>query len=1017
MTRPRVFNIPASAPFLPALIDALRAGTLVDGFPVGGDPLELARATLYLPTRRACRLARDVFLERLEGDAAVLPRIVPLGDIDEDEIAFAQAATGIAEDALMLPPALSGLARAMPLATLILRWAESIAPREREAARLVANNPVTALALAQDLARLMDDMTTRQVSWERLDDLVPNELDKYWDVTLSFLKFIRTHWPQYLAEQGRIEPAERRDTLIEAETRRLAASTAPVIAAGSTGSMPATAKLLATIARLPHGAVVLPGLDTDLDEKTWAMLVDDSDAAHAHPQFALAALLKRIGIARGDVRPLAQPKPHGRERVVSEALRLAAASELWRERLAEPSFIDEADAALASIAAIEAGNAEEEALAIAVALRETLETPDTTAALVTPDIALGRRVAAALQRWGIDADDSRGLSLADTPAGVFARLAAAAALGGVAPVPLLALLKHPHGSFDRRAVAALERAILRGPRPQHGTEGLKAALANFRTELTKFRAKQESALHHSDPRLTMPDADLDAAAALVETLRSALTPLETLPRGRHPIAIVAERHAQVIAALGAMTEELGDAFAELQNAGALAVSPADYAELFHAAIADIKVYRSPTGARVRIYGLLEARLQSVDRLVLGGLVEGAWPPETRGDPWLSRPMRHELGLDLPERRIGLSAHDFAQALGAREVILSRAARLGGAPTVASRFVQRLAAVAGEERWKDALARGARYAAFARTLDEAGAPTPAQRPAPTPPFAARPRRLSVTEIEDLLRDPYTTYAKHVLRLPPLDPVDAPPGAAERGTVIHDAIGKFGKAYPDKLPDEAARALTEIGRELFKPLSAFPEARAFWWPRFQRIAQWFAGFETARRLDMNKLNVEIGGRITIPFGNETFMLTVRADRVECLADGRYAILDYKTGAPPTEPQVRTGLSPQLTLEAAILRGGGFDGIAAGGSVAALIYVRLRGGAEPGEECSIDFKDGTPDSQADHALAELTKLLAKFADPATPYYSLLHPMWKNHYGTYDHLARVHEWSLTGGADEDEP
>src|SRR5581483_8502846 len=216
-----------------------------------------------------------------------------------------------------------------------------------------------------------------------------------------------------------------------------------------------------------------------------------------------------------------------------------------------------------------------------------------------------------------------------------------------------------------------------------------------------------------------------------------------------------------------------------------------------------------------------------------------------GDPWLSRPMRHELGLDLPERRIGLSAHDFAQALGAPEVILSRAAKLGGAPTVASRFVQRLAAVAGESRWQKAQARGAYYAELARRLDEPAATSPWPRPEPRPPLAARPRRLSVTEIEDLLRDPYTIYAKHVLKLQPLDAVDTPPGAADRGTLIHDSIGEFAKAYADKMPDDAAAALRAIGERHFEPLAEFPEARAFWWPRFLRIAEWLARFESARR----------------------------------------------------------------------------------------------------------------------------------------------------------------------------
>ena len=1015
-SNPKIFNIPASAPFLPVLIDALRAGKLVPGFPATRDPLELSTATLYLPTRRACRLARDVFLDRIDGDAAILPRIVAIGDLDEDELAFAEAATAeLAESALALPEALGGLERAMPLAALILRWADTIAPRQRGETPLVANNPVTAFALAQDLARLMDDMTTRQVGWDKLDDLVPDEFDKYWELTLNFLKFIRAQWPAILREKGRIEPAERRDKLIEAEAARLAKSSGPVIAAGSTGSIPATATLLATIAKLPHGAVVLPGLDTELDDATWAMIAGESDSAHGHPQFAMAALLKRIGVARADVETLAVPAPHGRERIVSEALRPAAASELWKDRLADSAFAAQADAAMKSIAVIEAANAEEEALAIAVALRETVEDPAKTAALVTPDVGLGRRVMALLARWNVPVDDSRGVSLADRPDGVFARLAAEAALGGAAPVPLLALLKHPSSKFDATGVTALERAILRGPRPKHGTAGLAGALTAFRGELAKYRAKQDSSLHHSDPRLSLTDAELDAAAALIAQLKAALSPLENLPPGAQPIAAMAGRHAELVVALGGMTKELADTFATIEQAGALDVTASDYAELFHAAIADRKIYRPPNDARVRVFGLLEARLQSVDRLVLGGMVEGVWPPETRGDPWLSRPMRHELGLDLPERRIGLSAHDFAQALGAPEVILSRPAKLAGAPTVASRFVQRLAAVAGKARWDGALERGAHYAALARKLDETEAPKSAERPAPTPPFEARPRRLSVTEIEDLLRDPYTIYAKHVLKLAPLDAIDTAPGAADRGTVIHDSIAEFGKTFPAEMPDDPVRAMTEIGDKHFKPLSDYAETRAFWWPRFLRIAQWFAGFDAGRRARLKTFKVEIGGRIEIPFGNETFTLTVRADRIECLADGRYAILDYKTGAPPTEPQVRTGLSPQLTLEAAILRKGGFNGIAAGASVAELLYVRLRGGAEPGEEKPINVKEGTPDEHADHALAELAKVLQQFADPQKPYYSLLHPMWKNHYGTYDHLARVQEWSLTGGADDD--
>jgi ATP-dependent helicase/nuclease subunit B len=417
---------------------------------------------------------------------------------------------------------------------------------------------------------------------------------------------------------------------------------------------------------------------------------------------------------------------------------------------------------------------------------------------------------------------------------------------------------------------------------------------------------------------------------------------------------------------------------------------------------------------VRILGPLEARLVSVDRVVLGALVEGVWPPETRTDPWLSRPMRLALGLDLPERRIGLSAHDFAQLLGMPDVILTRAAKLGGAPTVASRFTQRLAAVADDAHWKQAIGRGGKYIAWARDLDRAGKIEPTPRPRPKPPLAARPNRLSVTEIEHWLRDPYTIYAKHILKLVPLDAVDTPPGARDRGTVIHGAIGDFTAFYAKALPADPLGALLALGERRFAPLQDYPEARAFWWPRFQRIARWFVGWEAERRANADALHAEVGARLEFAFGSGQFTLTTRADRIEQLADGSYAILDYKTGQTPTERQVRTGLAPQLTLEGAMLRAGKFEGIPAGASIGEFAYVALRGGEPPGERRPIAFEEGTPDSNSDKALAMLRGIITRFADEETPYRALVSPMWKKRYGDYDHLARVKEWSAMGGPDD---
>ncbi len=1037
----RVFTIPASAPFVPTLIRALLDGTLVPGFPAVHDPLALADATLYLPTRRACRLARDLFLDVTKTDAAILPRIVAIGDIDEDEIVFAEAATGaLARDALELPPALGGLERRLLLTKLVLKWAQRLAPEQRGEAPLVATNSASALALADDLARLMDDMTTRGVAWERLDGLVPETLDRYWQLTLEFLQIARETWPKILSERRAIEPAARRDALIKAEAARLSThADGPVIAAGSTGSMPATAELITAIAKLDRGAVVLPGLDLELDTQSWGLIGGRQDSAPRalpaveHPQFAMQALLHRIGVTREQVVLLGTPAAHARERYVSEALRPAAVTDRWQQLAdCDAPWIERA---LETLAVIEAANAEEEALAIAISLREAVEMPHKTAALVTPDRALARRVFAALERWKVAVDDSGGDALADTPAGLFARLAAEAALDGLSPVALLGLLKHPLARLGAaegahaRAIAALERAVLRGPRPRPGTAGLAHALAAFRTQLAKLRRGETSDLHPSDPRARLTAAELDEAAALVTRLSAALAPLDRL--ADMPFAAVAAFHRNVIAALSA--DETGAPTAFLGNDGAaldaafqdlalhagnadFAVAPTDYADLFRTMMSD-RVVRRPEmpGVRLRIYGPLEARLQSVDRVVLGGLVEGTWPPEMRSDPWLSRPMRHALGLDLPERRISLSAHDFAQVLGAAEVILAYPTKLAGTPTVTSRFVQRLAAVAGEEHWDRARANGAKYLAWARALDRPAEVKRIEKPEPRPPRAARPTALSVTDIENWLRDPYTIYAKHILKLRELDPIDLPPGAADRGIVIHGALSDFTKSFAAALPADPAAALIEIGAKHFAPLEDYPEARAFWWPRFQRIARWFAGWETVRRDSVTALAAEVYGKIEIPLGERVFTLRARADRIESLAGGGYAILDYKTGQVPSEKQVRIGVSPQLTLEAAILRGGGFRDIPAQSSVAELVYVSLKGGDPAGLQVPIDFSDGNADLHAERALAKLKNVAGRFEDEQQPYLPLVLSMWKHRYGTYDHLARVKEWSV-GGPDDAE-
>jgi ATP-dependent helicase/nuclease subunit B len=1077
----RVFSIPAAAPFLPTLIRALMAGELVPGFPARGDPLALAAATIYVPTRRACRRARDFFLNEIESDAAILPRILALGDIDEDEIVFAQAAAGeLAAPALELQPALAPLERRLLLAQLVLKWASGIAPAGAEQAALVPRTPLAALALADDLARLMDDMITRGVPWEQFDKLVPDEFDRYWQLTLDFLKIARVAWPDILKERGVIEPAARRDALLRAEAARLASGSAgPVIAAGSTGSMPATAELLATIAKLPNGALVLPGLDKELDEEAWGMIggsearplhratrgpppplrasrsagqdgargsasgqlsltwKDESPAAVSHPQFAMHALLRRIGITREQVIEIGKTQTASRARLVSEAMRPAAATDRW-QALSPPQ--------IETISVIEAAHAEEEALAIAIALREAVE-ENKTAALLTPDPGLARRVCAALARWNLHADNSGGEPLVNTPAGSFACLAAEAALLGLAPVTLLAFLKHPLMRLaTARAIAGLEKAVLRGPRPRPGSANLAHALAAFREELAKLRKGEVSDVHPSEPRARLSDWELSAAAELVERLERAFSELEMMPAQPQPLTQLAARHLALIGDLssdasptppsplqgeavdrvrgeagvfsghdGVQLAQVFEEIAALPVDADVLIAPADYPEFFKSLISE-RVVRIPEAAdaQIRIYGPLEARLQRTDRVVLGGLIEGVWPPEGRSDAWLSRPMRRTLGLDLPERRISLSAHDFAENLGAPEVVLAYASRVAGAPTVISRFVQRLAAVAGEKAWAAARARGEKYVRWARALDQPRAQRRIEKPRPMPPRAARPASLSVTEIETWLRDPYSIYAKHILKLPVLDPVDLEPGAANRGILLHAMLGDFSTQFRDELPENAAEVLLRMAERHFTALEDFPEARAFWWPRLVRIANWFASWDAGRRARAAAIIAEVSGRMQIPLDNErAFTLRARADRIEQCTDGRYAILDFKTGTVPSDKQVQVGFSPQLSLEAAILRNGGFSEIPAGASVAELVYVSLKGGEPAGEQHTVKLNEPSCDAHADRALAKLCSLIVSFDNDDQPYLPLVRPMWKARYGPYDHLARVKEWSV--GEDEE--
>lgn len=999
---PRLFTVPPSVPFLPVLADALLDGVLIEGFAPRGDPLALASATIYLPTRRAGRLFAEELRLRM-GGTTLLPKIVPVGDVDEDALVFSEESAGP-------PKAVPPTTRRLALASLVTRWRDALTGDDGR--RAVASGPGAGLALADALAALIDEMAAQEVPWSRLDDLVPGEHDRYWDMALDFLKIAREFWPQMRGDS--VDASVRRDRLISAEVARLKAlgeAAPPVVAAGSTGSMPATARLLGAVAHLPRGAVVLPGLDAGLDAASWASLTEEATAAPSHPQYGLALLLARMGLRRDDVAALAIPAAHGREALLSEALRPVESTGAWAslaERLPEAARAE----ALAGVSLVEADDSREEALTIAVLLREALDEPGRAAALITPDRDLARRVAAELLRFDVAIDDSAGEPLSESAAGRLARLVADVAAERLAPLTLVALLRHERARFGLAreqlgaAVDALELMVLRGPRPAAGAEGLIEAACAFDPK----DWREEDARHRVEEAARMRATDL------ARRIAEALAPLLSLGAGPHALTDLVAAHRAAVeavlagdeAARGATEAALFKAFDDLALGAELgpALSLADYATALPLLLADVPV-RPPLdpGARLRIYGPLEARLVTADRVILAGLVESVWPSAVSPDPWLSRPMRAALGLEVPERRIGLSAHDFVQACGARELVVSYPRKLGGAPTVPSRFLQRLAAVSGETSWQAARERGERWRRIAAAIDIEAERPRIKRPAPTPKVELRPTALSVTEIETFLRDPYTIYARHVLELRPLDALDEAPGAADRGIAIHEALGEFATAFPDRLPPDAQARLEALGRQAFAALEVFPAEHALWWARFEQLVAPYLQWERGRRERLDRIIAETGGHILLDGTRGPFRLKARVDRIEQLKEGGLAIIDFKTGAVPTARQTRANYSPQLPLEAAIAARGGFRDVP-GEEAGELTYVKLGNGAL--KEISALDKDSTAMGLASNALERVTELVRAFEKPARGYLSLRRTMFRGRSGIYDHLARVKEWSL---------
>lgn len=985
-TRPTVYTIPPHRAFA----DALAAG-LIARF--GRGEVGLARGILLVPNNRAARAIIDAFVRRSDG-GLLLPRLVPIGDVDLDE-RIGGALEPLDSDE-PIPPAVEPLDRLFLLARLIERQMEGVDAAE-------------ALRLAEDLARTLDQLLIEEIEPGRLREFADEraDLSLHWQASLERLEVILAEWPRQLAELERIDLADRRNRLVSAVAKRWRAQPPSgfVVAAGVTTTAPAVARLLGAVARLPDGMVILPGLDTLMPDHEWEALGPHAPdpvtgrrrpSIETHPQFHLKMLLDRMGVARAEVERWrwggGRDAPAARSRAIAHAMAPAAFTAKWQS-------LAPGDRRLTGVRGIELADPAEEAQAIALALREALEEPGRTAALVTPDRNLARRVSAHLRRWNIEADDSAGRPLAQTPPGTLLLALASAAAEQFAPVPLLALLKHPLVMRTGNRLAWLDGAraldlALRGPRPPAGLDGIAAWLADRSGRDRDIRARAGS---------WWPEAE-----ALLRPLEQAFAvPNVGVPGLLAALREAAQRLAGDESWAGPAGREAAELLAAAEPASAHGpekLTAASLPSLLERLMEKVAV-RPPYGQhpRIFIWGLIEARLQQADLTIVAGLNEGVWPQLPVPDPWLAPRLRRELDLPGLERRIGLNAHDFSQALGGPAVLVTRARRDSRSPAIASRFWLRLEAMTG------GLTRSPRHRRWAQALDRPEAYRPSVQPAPKPDVALRPKRISVTEVDRLKADPYAFYARQMLRLSPLDTIDADPSAAWRGSAVHKILEGWMKE------DDCDPALLRPRAEaLLEESSAHPLMRALWQPRLIEAIDWIAG-EVARNAEAGRrpLAAEAKGKCRIG----GIDLYGEADRIDRLVDGGLAIVDYKTGIPPGPKAVAEGYSMQLGLLGLIAERGGFSDIE--GVPAAFEYWSLarKSGklgyvsSPVGGRTGLDATEFT-DSAERHFIAAAESWLTG----DEPFTAKLHPRYAP-FSEYDQLMRLDEWYGREGDVDQEP
>jgi ATP-dependent helicase/nuclease subunit B len=987
---PTIYTLPHNVSFVDELATAI-----LELF--ADNPINLSDLTVYLPNRRSVRELEKSILQQTEGRPTLLPSLVAIGDLsDGDEIMSSSMGPNAGNETLN--PPIPELTRQALLTTKILHVAPSL--------ELGEITPAEGVALAKTLCQFLDQVQNENCSLNDLENLAPEELAQHWQKVLTFLEIIGDNWQKILDEKGFSDPVIYRNHQISLLTEHLHnnPSTKPIIAAGSTGSNPSTVRLLRAIANQPMGAVILPGFDQNLDDETWEALQNNP----THPQHIMQKLLHLMQINRHEIKTWpftlinasVTAATNERVRFLKEALRPAETVPNWLDlKFNNKTYFH-------NMSYIKCPSPREEAGVIALIMRQALEGDEKTVALVTPDRTLANRVGAELARWGIDVDDSAGTQLASSPPATFIRLLAEAAAQSFSPVSLLSLFKHPFAGNGRSRISflsltrKLEAKILRGQKPVGGLNGLKKAINQhkdkaIKTELLEFIKECEQTLQ---PFASLFDEKQISFNRFISLLINC---------GENLASQTDKKGADVLWS-GHDGNALSNFFCELLEASLyMGDIPVIHAPpLLDAMIRGRNITKN-YGAhpRISIWGTLEARLKHADIMILSGLNEGSWPPQVMDDPWMSRPMKAKIKLSPTEKRIGQSALDFLGACGGERVILTRAEKAEGAPTVPSRWLLRMEALAPAPQRSDP------WLNWFHILDRPQTICPNQPPRPTPPVEARPKKFSVSAVQNWMSDPYSIYAQYILNLKPLDELEAEPDAALRGTVIHEALETFMKEKTGDFKKDDLEALLDHGKMAFEKFLPQSSVWAFWWPRFVKAAEAFIDVQITRNGKHKTLGNEVWGEATINTTAGSFKIFGKADRIDFdLANQSLEIIDYKTGKEPTNKQIIAGFKPQLPMLGLMAKNGGLKAIEES-NVGMFAYWIVSGGTPPVNIKTLPKLD--VGEEIERTEAGLKSVFVDFQNIDTPYLSKPRPIEVG-YGTYDHLARVKEWQNEEHPDE---